>query len=671
MIKQKYQRLLTYFLILLFAPAMAVADEKTNVVLLSKTTESGIRLKWMPKDLSTDYTYTLTRITAMKPDAKGQPEPPVTLGTFSMKTLEELKKTLPAEQVKKLTPLLYPQSLYKTDFEKLRVLAEDENRKGMLFFLAETRRDLMGILGITFEDKTAVKPNTYIYTIQAKSGNIVVATTSIVAETKKLTRVNVPQAEAVRYKWGAALKWTNFDTYAAFHIYRATKEKGPFTRITKTPVGVNYQLNEARQVVTAPYFHSDTTLDEGKLYYYKVSGIDTFGDETPKSHPVFAVRDSARRPAPMGIVTTTPGDKTVTLSWHAKEEGVKFNLFRGYQSNGTFEKINSEPIDKTSYTDTDVVYNKDYFYSVTAIRDDGTESIMSPPTHFPCRDFTPPEPPTGIRGVSKAGEVILEWNAVTAKDLAGYSVYRAYAANEPDWSRLTTKPQTPLIFVDTISKAMDKQSFFYKIQAKDKNGNTSDWSEILEIKLPDVIPPLPPVWSDWKQENGAVTLNWLKSKAPDTEGYLIYKGKGNLKKCLTPEPVKTTRFTDLKIIEGKKLTYFLVAVDTSKNKSAESSPLGVNTLDNTPPKISKLSITSEKGRVLINAAIRDPDFKAMSIQRKRTKKGEFKTIRSMLPNTKWTDKRVNTGTQYSYRIVVYDQTGNMTTSAEQNVIVTP
>ena len=218
MIKQKYQRLLTYFLILLFAPAMAVADEKTNVVLLSKTTESGIRLKWMPKDLSTDYTYTLTRITAMKPDAKGQPEPPVTLGTFSMKTLEELKKTLPAEQVKKLTPLLYPQSLYKTDFEKLRVLAEDENRKGMLFFLAETRRDLMGILGITFEDKTAVKPNTYIYTIQAKSGNIVVATTSIVAETKKLTRVNVPQAEAVRYKWGAALKWTNFDTYAAFHI---------------------------------------------------------------------------------------------------------------------------------------------------------------------------------------------------------------------------------------------------------------------------------------------------------------------------------------------------------------------------------------------------------------------------------------------------------------------
>lgn len=649
-------------LLILLAGAVPATAAETALVLLSKVTETGVRLKWVPTDKRTDCTYTLTRTEAVPPGASGKQAAPVVLGTFRMKTLAELSASLPPETVKELTPLLFPQSLYKTDFEKLRILAEEENRKGMLFFLAETRKELMEILGIAFEDRTAATAKTYLYTVEARLNGAVIASAQHWVKTGRPTPMNVPQATAVRYAWGAALKWTNFDTYAAFHIYRSTREKGPYVRITQTPVGVNYQVNEARQTVTPPYFHSDTGLDETKIYYYRVTGVDSFGDESPQSPPAFAIRDAARRPAPLRAVTTTPGDREVTLGWAANEKGLRFNLFRGYRANGTFHKLNDAPLDGTTFTDTALAYGQDYFYSVTGVRGDGTESLMSPPTHFPCRDLVAPAPPTGIRGVSKAGQVILEWDAVAAPDLAGVHVYRAYAADEPDWTRLTDAPLASQIFVDTLSKALDKQSFYYKLCASDTRGNTSGWSETLVIKLPDVTAPLAPVWSDWSQERGAVTLTWLPSKAPDLAGYLLYRGKGNRKTLLTPLPLAATRFTDPKAPQGETLTYALVAVDSAGNRSPESSPREIRTLDTTPPSITAFSVTSEKGRVRIEATVAAADVKAMTIQRARKSEGGFETIRSMHPATTYIDKRVNPGTTYAYRVILYDRAGNATTS---------
>ena len=669
------RRPLAFLLVLAFfifaCQAMAATPPEASLALITKVTKEGVRLKWVPTDKGTGYTYTLTRMEPGLLDANGTQVPATLLGAFRMKTQAELQATLPEETMKELTPLLFPQSLYKTDFEKLRILAEEENRKGMLFFLADTRQDLMEILGITYTDPEVVSPKSYLYTVEAKQNGTVIASASQLVKTGRLTPMNTPQATAVRYGWGAALKWTNFHAYAAFHIYRSSKENGPFERITKTPIGVNYQVNEARQVVTPPWFHSDPDLDPAKVYYYRVTGIDSFGDESPQSPSAFAITDAARRPAPLGAVSTTPGDREVTLTWTPKEEGLTYNLFRGYRSNGTFRKLNNAPLTGTTYTDTGLVYGQDYFYSVTGVRKEGTESLLSPPAHVPCRDLVPPPVPTGIRAVSKAGEVILEWNAVADDALAGYSVYRAYAADEPDWTRLTSEPQAPLIFVDTLSRAMDKQSFFYKVCAADMNGNISEWSDTLEIKLPDVTAPLAPVWSDWNQEKDSVTLTWLPSKAPDVEGYLLYRGKGNRKILITPKAIATTRFTDPNVTEGATLTYHLVAVDTAGNHSPDSSPLTAHLVDTTPPVINALTLTLKEGRVIIDATLAGDDFKGMSIQRKRADQKEYRTIRSMAPNTTWTDKRVNPDSSYSYRVIAYDRAGNATTSASQHIATKP
>ncbi|WP_300668342.1 hypothetical protein [Desulfoluna sp.] len=663
-------RLFLSFLLLCAPSAMAAdAFEAPSLVLLTKVTREGVRLKWVPTDKRTDCTYTLTRTEPGALDANGQQVPATPLGTFRMKTQAELQATLPEETMNELIPLLFPQSLYKTDFEKLRILAEEENRKGMLFFLAETRKDLMEILGITHTDPDVVSPKNYLYTVTASHNGTVIASASKLVKTNRFTPMNTPQATAVRYGWGAALKWTNFRTYAAFHIYRASTEKGPFTRITKTPVGVNYQVNEARQMITPPWFHTDPDLDPARIYYYRVTGIDSFGDESPQSPSAFAITDAARRPAPLGAVSTTPGDREVTLGWTPKEKGLTYNLYRGYRSNGTFRKLNNAPLTEPTYTDTGLVYGQDYFYSVTGVRNEGTESLMSPPAHVPCRDLVPPPVPTGIRAVSKAGEVILEWNAVSDEALSGYSVYRAYAADAPDWTRLTSAPQAPLIFVDSLSKAFDKQSFFYKVCAADIHGNISEWSDTLKIKLPDVTAPLAPVWSDWSQNKDSVTLTWRPSKAPDVEGYLLYRGKGNRKKRVTPKALATTQFTDSNVTEGATLTYHLVAVDTAGNHSPDSSPLTVHLIDTTPPVIESLTLTLEKGRVVIHAALSGNDFKGMSVQRKRTDQKEFKTIRSMARGTTWTDKRINPGRHYTYRVIAYDRAGNASTGKFQSVTI--
>jgi fibronectin type 3 domain-containing protein len=646
--------------------AFASVQQEMELIFMSKVDASGVRLKWVPKDKGLDYHYNLTRQRVL--DAGGLGEA-VALGAFRMKTRSEVESFLGKEKTEELVPLLWPQSLYPTDFEKLRVLAEEENRRGMVFYLAESRKDLMEILGIIHTDREIPEPGRYVYTLEARLDDSSVATVRTLVDSRVPAPMNIPHAEAVRYAWGTALKWTGYDAYGVFHIYRATGEEGPYERITQRPVGVNYEINEARQRVTPPYFYSDTELEADKVYYYKVAGIDTFGDESPLSPPAFAVRDAARRPAPPAAVSIEALDREAGLSWVSDAPGLRFHVFRGLRPDGAFIRLTDSPLEDTAFKDGNLSYDTDYFYAITALWEDGRESLMSPPAHFPCRDLIPPARPEGIRGFSRPGQIVLEWDSVRDTDLAGYSVFRALDAHAPDWARLTEGPQQGLMFVDTLSKALDKQAFYYRVRAEDMRGNPSEWSDVLEIRLPDVTPPLSPVWEGWEQKGDTLILRWRASKEEDLLGYLLFRGEGNRRMQLTPEPVQAVQFTDGDFREGEKLVYHLVAVDRAGNPSPDSSPLILHTLDKTPPRIQDLILSMEEEQVKVAVLIAPEDFKAMRIERKREGEDVFRTVKAMHPAGIYRDRYVNGDTVYVYRVRVYDGAGNVTESAEKSIRV--
>jgi hypothetical protein len=71
---------------------------------------------------------------------------------------------------------------------------------------------------------------------------------------------------------------------------------------------------------------------------------------------------------------------------------------------------------------------------------------------------------------------------------------------------------------------------------------------------------------------GSIGLIWDASSAPDLAGYLVLRGEAAdaTLQALTPEPIKETTYRDTAVTPGTRYVYVVVAVDASKNTSAQS-----------------------------------------------------------------------------------------------------
>jgi fibronectin type 3 domain-containing protein len=67
----------------------------------------------------------------------------------------------------------------------------------------------------------------------------------------------------------------------------------------------------------------------------------------------------------------------VELTWDAVPGVAGYNVYRGAQPGGEYERINAAPVPEPRYTDVGVEKGKTYFYRVTAVNAAGVESEYS------------------------------------------------------------------------------------------------------------------------------------------------------------------------------------------------------------------------------------------------------------------------------------------------------
>ncbi len=71
---------------------------------------------------------------------------------------------------------------------------------------------------------------------------------------------------------------------------------------------------------------------------------------------------------------------SVSLAWHASTSAVVgYNVFRGTQSGGPYQAINSSLVPATDYTDNSVAAGATYYYVLTSVNSEGLESVYSNP----------------------------------------------------------------------------------------------------------------------------------------------------------------------------------------------------------------------------------------------------------------------------------------------------
>jgi glycosidase len=81
--------------------------------------------------------------------------------------------------------------------------------------------------------------------------------------------------------------------------------------------------------------------------------------------------------APRGLTVTVEGSQQVSLAWDKVFGAASYNVYRSPVSGGGWIKLNADPLTATTYTDTDLQNARTYFYIVRAVDRTGNESAAS------------------------------------------------------------------------------------------------------------------------------------------------------------------------------------------------------------------------------------------------------------------------------------------------------
>lgn len=649
----KLFRFLVLLLSVTFITANAFAQDALDLLVLTKSDGQVNRFRWVPSDQRLDYTYKIYRKNEDSFDF---------LKELKMMPPEKINSSFDTDTAGMFTALLYPQSMYEHDAGKLAAYSQMANQRSMAFFMSGLRPELADALGVAYADNDIEEGETYVYKIEVYKDNELVLEKEKTVYSNKPFRQLLPSPKAKRYEWGIALTWTRYDVYSAFNVYRSSTGDGEYVKVNENPVTVSYTKNTDGTMSVPPVFYTDTTIEKDNVaYYYKVSGLDSFGDETDLSKSVFAIRDATSRPAPPLPLVLTKEKEGIQIDWILEDkENIKtINLFRALSYNGEYVKIKEFPALESGYLDTSVEYKKNYFYCHSVADHGGRESVMSLPRLAVLEDRIPPAVPRNFRAIARDGEIILEWDAGLEEDFNGVNIYRAMSPDSPDWAKLNDAPVLAEIFVDSMAAVLDKKPYYYKITAVDTTFNSSEFSEILEIKLPDVTPPNIPVWISAENNEKSVVLNWGAVNVSDLAGYNVYRREGNEKKQINEKLLSSNSFEDKGVRDGLSYIYYVKAVDLDGNESDFSEALDVKKLDKTAPKIGGIKLQTNNGVVEMSIDIKDDDFSFMTILKKRQSQANYNVIKKKYYKLRFVDKYVDEGNIYQYKVKVFDKSGNV------------
>ncbi|MEM9258905.1 MAG: hypothetical protein AAGA62_04600, partial [Bacteroidota bacterium] len=321
--------------------------------------------------------------------------------------------------------------------------------------------------------------------------------------------------------------------------------------------------------VSEPNFHHKIKLPaNGKERHYRLRGINSFGEVCPPSEAVVAAGiDLTAPPAPFSVNGTDLKDGRNRIHWTVPKEMPSdlagYRVLRGLQLQGKLVAITEDllPPGTTTWIDPSAIPNRNNYYAIEAVDQSGNASRS--PVNFVQRfDDTPPAKPVGLTGrIDSLGRVFLLWEPGTEPDLLGYRVYRSHARKR-EFLQVTSEVQHRNFFFDSTSLLVLNETILYQIVAVDNHYNPSEYSEILELKRPDKIPPAAPSISGYSARGTSVVLQIRPSESTDVVRQTIWRATNEE----APRPVaalgaQDTLFTDTTTAVRTAYTYSVRAED--------------------------------------------------------------------------------------------------------------
>lgn len=467
--------------------------------------------------------------------------------------------------------------------QTLDAAAEEEAQRFAMAMMSASFSTKAAIgLGLRYVDKRIHKNSKYIYRVYAAASAPIFQTDTalFIIETKKELPL-APVQEVATYEGDRiiSLRWRDVERYVGFYIERSADGKN-FTRLNENPY---VQFSSAQNTDNA-FTYNDSIPTNYKYYYYRVKGISIFSEISESSVVVRAKgRDRTPPGQPFIYKAEYDGTRSAVLEWspYVVTPDVKgFLVSRAQDVKGPFEPMHQTllPPSTVRYTDSKVDVGGLNYYMVTVV-DTAGNVVSSLPRYVVTPDDVPPVQPVGLTGrINDKGVVTLSWKPGKEGDIEGYRIYRANAKDHTFNPMSSTIMDT--IFMDTVTLQTLTKHIYYKIVAVDRNKNNSVYSQTLELKRPDKIPPSTPAFNDFTSGEKWVDMRWAISSSKDVvKQVLNRRRKGEDWHVLTQLSAEISAYRDTLVSRNTWYEYALEAVDDSGLRSEKSFPLNVKVYD--------------------------------------------------------------------------------------------
>ncbi len=535
-------------------------------------------------------------------------------------------------------------------------------------------------LGIMYEDSNVKKGTTYKYKVTSvdKSGKELV-----IAYSEKITFgdfvIGYPPKEIIikPSENEISIKWTpELSRYFGVNIYRKNNNTGKFFKVNKKPVMVSKIKNEDGEKVFPEFFFIEDSLNNNEEYEYKLNAVDYFGNISSFSEIIKVMPYDMTPPPPPRRFDKITRKEFVTLTWQYEnnKDAIGFNIYRSTDDEN-YLKINSEliNIETREYLLTEPVPGG-FYYIISAVDEVGNEGKSSK-LFVEVKDLIPPLKPKNLIAKSDTGLISLNWNKNIEKDLWGYLIYRRIENKKnDDFVLLNSNPISNNYYTDTLAKNA-RNKFEYSVVAIDSAYNKSEYSMIASARLPDIISPTKPVIKRIVKNDKTILIEWIPNVEPDLLGYNIYRiqntNSESFERKMNINIIKKgiNRFTDRDFDFNVEYKYYIIAIDTSNNKSKPSSYYSF-----TYSKKNEVKLQFKKCRGInknknnkLSWEVNGEDIKGYIVFKKNG--NGFVPISGLINDNRYTEKNITQNGVYKYKIHAYSTKGNEIISKEISINV--
>ena len=509
-------------------------------------------------------------------------------------------------------------------------------------------------------------------TLYDADGNTDIETFSYIIDTEGPEPSDTIWAKSLNGVVSVAWAESNSADCVKYKVFRSESENGTYTYLTTV------NTNE----------YTDTAVETGKTYYYKVSGIDNFAQEGELSECASVkVTDDEEPPTVDDISVknkTINGTSVITVT---AKDNVKVNTITlEYKDAETDKWIVIDEADKAATNNKaqfifDTTVLKDGTYELRAVAKDmagnssaGTyivddlEFVYDPYYANVTVDNTGIEKIVVTEATGYATYVTLKWNDVPEDDFSYFIVEQL-----KDGRYETVQKVTTTLGAHIQGLAIDTE-YTFRVVGYDMLGNRGIPSENVVVstvsdKQAPIVKSFGPATKYYAQYIP------LSISVTDNVGVkslkLTYSTDGEVWNDIDTITLDTAKLSetfdykfDVSNIREGKVFVRVYAYDVAGNESnSNGEPIENNfIIDRTAPsKVTNVKAEGYSGynSITWNKAPESDNVKEFRLYRALEEVGNFSLLRSGITTNVYYDTNVTAGTVYIYKVVAVDQAGNV------------